>query len=551
MKDGSRIWQKKLREGLTGSRGRAAALLGKFLVFMMVCTLVSRALYTGRMVQVTVGNSRSMSLNHVVEARGTVQKGPESAVLVPEGMRIEEVRVREGQQVEAGDELLLLDCEDIRNQLTEKREQEQRLTLQMEAAREAAGRQAADSRKNRERAQEDYDSAVAGGNSQVDEAKAAWEKARQEREQFAGWDGYLASVQQEDRGLRQLDEKISRLKQELAGLQAEAAGRQEEYPAEGEESAPEPGEEATGPDLSAELLAKEQELAQAQAEREDYLAQLSDSSRQQWEQQKAALEEAERQALRSYEETQDSREQSVQAASRALEDASQKPVSDSSLTLLSMDVENAQRECAALEALLEAEGRICAQQAGQITQVSAETGQRTTDAPAFLLAAGEGELLFQAVITKEQSRYVNAGDSCTISFDSGKRKAEGLTVLSLAESREQKDCYELTVGIPAGQASMGQSGTFRLVQQTANYGTCVPLEALHIDNRQQTYVLVLASVETFLGEELTAVRRPVRVLDKNENYAALEDGSIGAEDPVILSATGIINEGDIVRMEEP
>ncbi len=581
MKDRSRIWQHIFGKGPGASRRRAAVLLGQFLIFMMICTLISQALYTGRMVQVTAGNSRSMSLNHVVEAEGTVQKGPESAVLVPAGMRIAQVLVREGQQVEAGETLFLLDCGDMEEQLSEKQEEEQRRRMQLESARENAKRQKEDAQKNRERANEDYNSAVDIGDRQVDEARAAWEKAGQEREQFADWERYLADVQQSDPGLRQLDEQIALLEQELNALR-EQAGKAESEPAgtvdetgntgkedqtddtgnaetdggtqaepAGRETGPDPGDGKDTTGWAAQILAKEQELAQARAERESYLAQLSQNSRQQWEQTKAQLEESERQALRSYEGAQEGREQSVQAAARALEDASAKPASDSSLALLAMDVEQAKKECALLESLLETEGRICAQQAGQITQVSAQIGQRTTDAPVCLLAAAEGELTFQVMLTKEQIRFVNVGDECMVSFDSGKRKVEGLTVLSLSESREEPNRYELTLLLPAGQASMGQSGTVRLVQQTANYNTCVPLEALRVDSQQQTYVLVLSSTETFLGEQLTAVKRPVKVLDKNATYAALENGAVGAEEEIIISASGIVYEGDVVRMEEP
>ncbi len=567
MRDKGGIWRQRLRAGFEGSRGRAAALLGQFLIFMMACTVLSRALYTARMVQVTVGNSRSMSLDHVVEAEGTVLEGPKSAVLIPAGMRIAQVLVREGQQVEAGEELLLLDCEDIQEQLLKKRKEEERLRLQLEAARENAARQAADAQRNQTRAEEDYNDAVAAADSQAEEARAAWEEAVREREQLAGWDSYLAGVQQEDLTLRQLDGTIGRLEQELSDLRQEldhlqaereqaATGHlqgEREQAATGAagESAPDTGKDEDAENVAAQILAKEQELIKARAEREQYLAQLSQDSRQQWEQKRASLEETERQAQRSYEGIRDSGEQNVQAASRALEDASQKPLSDSSLALLSMDVEAAGEECAALEALLATEGRICAEKAGQIAQVSAENGRRTTDEPAFLLAAGEGELTFQALLTKEQSRYVNVGDECVVSFDSGRRKVEGLTVLSLTESKEEENRYRLTLLLPAGQAAMGQSGTFRLVRQTTNYSTCVPLEALRTDSRQQTYVLVLSHVETFLGEELTAVKRPVKVLDKNGTYAALEEGAIGAEEAVIVSADGIIEEGDIVRMEEP
>lgn len=533
-------WLDEKKMEIRGLRGKAAGLLIKFLAFMLVCSLISQWIYTGRMVRVTAGSSRSMSLSHRVEAEGAVQQGSESAVFAPAGIRVGMVFGKPEQQVEAGELLLQLDCEDVRQLLEEKEKEAERLRLQLEAAKENQSIEEQARDKARMRAREDYDSAVAVGDSRIKDAKNAWEQAQRERNQLTGWEDFLASVRREDDTLKTLEENAARLQQELKELREQADSFDTGA-----------GSDSTAADVSSQIAAKEQELFKAQAERDSWMAELTDSAKQQWEQQKQALEAAEEQARQAYEDSVNSRDQEVLAAARVLEDASQAAAADSSLALLAMDLEKAREECREYEELLEEEGRIYSPGAGMVTEVCVRTGERTGDSPVFFLASSEGELTFQALLTKEQKKYVNVGDVSSVSFDGGRKKLDGLVVEALTESREQENMYEMTLTIPAGQAVMGQSGTWSLTQKTENYSVCVPLAALHVDSLQQTYVLVLKTVQTFLGEELTVVKKPVKVLDKDDTYAALEAGAVGEEEKLVLASSGIVGDGDIVRMEEP
>lgn len=78
----------------------------------------------------------------------------------------------------------------------------------------------------------------------------------------------------------------------------------------------------------------------------------------------------------------------------------------------------------------------------------------------------------------------------------------------------------------------------------------VPLSALYYDNNQ-AYVLVVEETETVLGTERIARRVDVTVLDKNEEYAALQEGTLTAEQDIITGADRNVEPGGRVRLEEP
>ena len=61
---------------------------------------------------------------------------------------------------------------------------------------------------------------------------------------------------------------------------------------------------------------------------------------------------------------------------------------------------------------------------------------------------------------------------------------------------------------------------------------------------------MLKEREGILGEEYYVDEVNVRVIDKNENWAAVEEGVIGKESIIILSATREFKRGDAVRWEE-
>lgn len=64
-------------------------------------------------------------------------------------------------------------------------------------------------------------------------------------------------------------------------------------------------------------------------------------------------------------------------------------------------------------------------------------------------------------------------------------------------------------------------------------------------------MLVVEETETVLGTERIARRVDVTVLDKNEEYAALQEGTLTAEQDIITGADRNVEPGGRVRLEEP
>ncbi len=76
-----------------------------------------------------------------------------------------------------------------------------------------------------------------------------------------------------------------------------------------------------------------------------------------------------------------------------------------------------------------------------------------------------------------------------------------------------------------------------------------PLQALH-EEQNGYYVFVMQEEQGVLGKELTARRLDVRVQDKNNMYAALEDGALTGEQDIISSSSRPIDDGSRVRVKE-
>ena len=81
------------------------------------------------------------------------------------------------------------------------------------------------------------------------------------------------------------------------------------------------------------------------------------------------------------------------------------------------------------------------------------------------------------------------------------------------------------------------------------YPCCVPLSALRLDSRNQPYVLVVEEGKSVMGAELQARKVSVSVLEQNATMAAIEEGSLGQKDLVIVGSDREIDHGSRVRVD--
>ena len=269
----------------------------------------------------------------------------------------------------------------------------------------------------------------------------------------------------------------------------------------------------------------------------------------------ASGKEQERQLLAAVQTAGDAYEDAVLAANeaavtagRAVAAAGISDASDSTLAVGEITVEQMELQLEQLERLLEADGRICAPSDGLITEIAVNIGERTADTPAVRMADLTKGYRFTAELTKEQETYIGAGDEVTLT-DSRRNQLEQLTVESVAADGENEGVYEISVPLPDDTLELGAAAVLDYSSPSQTYAICVPLAALHLDERNQPYVLTYDEQDSVLGKELRARKVSVNILDQNESYAALADGSISSQDEVIVSADKAVDDGSRIRLE--
>lgn len=145
---------------VSGIKKKAMTAFAVFLIFMWICTLISKSIYAYQLPMVECATPEQRSLEHVVEADGVVVEGGNRAVLSPEGTRVESILVNKGDTVLTGDVLFTIDLADLAELLRKEETAAQKLQVQIDTY--VKNQEIRNQKKALEqsRAMEDYESAV-------------------------------------------------------------------------------------------------------------------------------------------------------------------------------------------------------------------------------------------------------------------------------------------------------------------------------------------------------------------------------------------------------
>ena len=205
-----------------------------FLIFMWLCTLISKSIYASRLPMVTTCGIESKYIELVVEAEGIVEAGAKLPVTALGGLRVVAVSVQAGDRVEEGDLLFTVDLEDMKEIMAQQELDRQKTQLQIDAI--LHNRELAQEKKELEeaRAREDYDALaryqdtlvgraaenVAQAEEALDELQA---ENRAHEDDWKKEDGEQKTEEEIEAERKAREEEEERLKQELqAAAYAEA-----------------------------------------------------------------------------------------------------------------------------------------------------------------------------------------------------------------------------------------------------------------------------------------------------------------------------------------
>ncbi len=315
-------------------------------------------------------------------------------------------------------------------------------------------------------------------------------------------------------------------------------------------------EQTVRDNYSQELAAAQQKVNDAQAEKEAAEAALMKYQQEQLSADRSEDAQTAQQLAADVKAAQQAYEDAALAANeasvtsgRAVATANIADPSNSSDRMSEITYEQMELTLEKLEGLKEAKGKVCAEADGMITKINVMTGEKTADTTALLMADLSKGYRFTADITKEQQKYIGTGDLVSLTSGDGKQKLEELPVESVAADENDEGVYHVTVQIPEDTFELGMNVSLDFSRKSEAYSVTVPLSALHLDSKQQPYVLVAEEYDSIMGKENRARKVSVTVLEQNESYAALAEGVIGSETEVIVQSDKAVDAGSRVRVE--
>lgn len=593
---------------LKKEKGQIWKWIGFFFAAMILFTILSRAVYQHGTAVVTTVTPSSGTIDHTVQITGKTVQNQELAVTTIGGLRVGSVRVNEGQQVKQGDVLFQLDLDYLDEMILNQEQDMKKQQLSVWDAW-AQNSNALKQKENQQaQAEENYDNAVAQAQTAVDRAKRDLDRAKTALENYyngitddkaeeealllacqdakADYDSAVSSLDALEREIEQaVLEAISQAEAELqqAALQAESEPVDETRPTEESLSTEETvsiDETVTSVEpvtiaepvpipteltqeqkdqieasvragftdrlaaAEADVQRAQQAVADANAELEAF-RQRQDSGAELSEQD---LIDAVEQAQEAYDDAVAALETTKTTYGRAINSANLPAGTSNSAQIGQITYDQMGVQLEKLQALRDVEGKILAPTEGIVTKCNVQTGEKTTDTTAILLADMTQGCKFSGLATEEDSQYIGVGDSVLLQTSTGKVFKE-LPVTTFSTTDEPGGGCRLTVQIPAGNLALGTNVQLSFTKKSQLYTCCVPLSALRLDSRNQPYVLVVEQSKSVMGDELQARKVSVTVLEQNATMAAIEEGVLGQKTHVIVGSDREIDIGSRVRVE--
>ena len=270
-----------------------------------------------------------------------------------------------------------------------------------------------------------------------------------------------------------------------------------------------------------------------------------DSAWENWESTKKSLEDSVDSAKQNQENSVWDKLDAMLEAKRKVEDSTLAANPDLTLEMNQMEIAYRNEILQKYVQLQKADGQVFSEDNGIVTKIKISSGERVPDGASVVLADLDENFKFRTTLTREEKKYVDINDTVSLKLGNSGRTVEG-QVAYLAESESTPGSYDAIVYLPPGEGAVGQSGTMTASSQSQSYPLTIPAKAVYTDNGI-SYVFVLRKQQGILGEELAASRVNVNVLDKNNKFASIEEGTIDADTEIIVDTTKALEEGAVVR----
>lgn len=545
-----------------------------FLGAMAVFTVLSRSLDSLTVPQVGTSYGKMGNVNYEIKGDGKFLAAGITYLNPEEGLKVQSVGKTAGQKVEAGEVLfayqlegiqkkkeeLALSIEKMRLELTQSEVRskqipgisEETLAIQsLDAAKRALDFGYQDLEELRRESGEklaklkrDYNQNMTQSEEEMEE-----ETRRQYRTAERAYDAAVAkkesAVKKAEREVTDCEEKLDRLEEGASDEEILKARKALDRANEDLEEVREE-QSLNVEEAKAALNSAEEDYGDVSAGRRTAAEALKSSYESSVEAVEAQIKAGEK-SVRNLEEALSQAELAVSNARArdavtAAENQKEQTASGLDRQVKQLDITKAEEQLKALEALEAASGEVTAPVSGVVTELAVVPGKTVTGDE--LVAIGDGRLKFEGTVEKKLGELITAGTKINLQYGESRRTYEA--VVDSVDFLSEEEQAHFTASVQEDTGVLGATAAFSLNLTSRQYTQVIPIAGL----RQESdgyYILVVKPQKTILGEELTAEKIPVELLEKSSTQAAVQ-GAFSNTDQLIVSSSRIIEAGDRVRI---
>lgn len=548
----------------------------KFLLVMAILTFLSRALDSVTVARIQTVYGKQGAVSYRITDEGTFGAERLSYRSLPEGMLVAQVLARPGDVVQAGDTILTLQMEPLREKREELSAELKKAELALEQERLSARQtprvtqetlalqQLEVDRRALELGRQDLADAQEAYNANVDALRLEYDRKANRSEDEIRQDAkaalksarrvYEAARLDRDAAVKRAERDVKEKQKKLDRLNALDDPSEEEL-TDAQEALEEAEEDLEQVKEEQEILVEEARASLRAAE-EDYddrsynTLQVQEECRKAYEDGVKAEDEKLDQAQRRVLELEEALRQSGQKLENArIADAGTRSQEENAREIsrlrqesMELDLQSIRRRLEKVEELIDREGAVNAVSRAVVAGLDLQEGGLI--GPADQVRLAEGDLLFQAQVEREDAALLKPGDRMALKR-AGVAKELNAVVESVDRLSADGKCA-VTASVEPGQGFLGEACDFTVVLQSGVYPLVIPIEALREDTNGY-FCLAAQPEKTILGEELAAVRIDVEVLEKSSASAAVS-GAVGGGTPLIVSSNKEVAAGDRVRV---
>ena len=214
---------------------------------------------------------------------------------------------------------------------------------------------------------------------------------------------------------------------------------------------------------------------------------------------------------------------------------------------LELTLESQKEQLEKLETWAACDGVVFSQNAGVLEAVGVVEGAITSGTEQIVLQSGQQEICGE--IEEASLGLIKEGCEVTV-FIQGEAEEQKIPVEKVGMSKEGKMMWygKIPHQKEAKNYSVNTIISYNYHEKTAgSYEALVPLSVLR-EEQNAAYVLAAEVRAGILGDQYTAIKVPVTVLDQDEDYAAVE-GAIGADTLIVSESNKYVEAGDRIRLE--